>query len=85
MTAASSGRTVHHYAATQIKRVLTGNGRAPKSQMQSAITRLLRLDEVPEPADVADALAIAVCHCYLGEPAMAASGHPNITPPGSTP
>ncbi len=56
---------LHHYAATQIKRVLTGNGRAPKNQIQLAVTRHLRLDEVPEPADVADALAIAICHHYL--------------------
>ena len=67
MTAAAAGRTVHHYSATQIKRVLTGNGRAPKSQMQAAITGLLELDAMPQPADVADALAIAACHCFLTE------------------
>ncbi len=53
------------YSATQIKKVLTGNGRAPKSQMQLAIRRELGLAEVPEPPDVADALAIALCHYYL--------------------
>ena len=53
------------YSATQIKKVLTGNGRAPKSQMQLAIRRELALVEVPEPPDVADALAIALCHYYL--------------------
>ena len=56
---------IQHYAATQIKKVLTGNGRAPKNQIQLAVTRHLSLDEVPEPADVADALAIALCHHYL--------------------
>jgi crossover junction endodeoxyribonuclease RuvC len=56
---------VMHYAATQVKRLLTGNGRAPKSQMQLAICRELRLDRPPEPADVADALAIALCHHFL--------------------
>ena len=65
MAAAEAGLVVHHYSATQIKRVLTGNGRAPKSQMQSAIATLLQLDQVPEPPDVADALSIAVCHCFL--------------------
>ncbi len=85
MTAAAAGRPVHHYAATQIKRVLTGNGRAPKSQMQSAITRLLNLEQVPEPADVADALAIAVCHCYLTERSATAVGSPDTPQPGSTP
>ena len=53
------------YAATQVKKMLTGNGRAPKSQVQMAITRLLNLAEVPEPPDVADALAIAMCHYQL--------------------
>lgn len=57
--------SVSSYAATQIKKILTGNGRAPKSQVQLAVTRHLNLDEVPEPADVADALAIAICHYYL--------------------
>ena len=56
---------VVHYAATQVKRLLTGNGRAPKSQMQQAICRELSLAEPPEPADVADALAIALCHHFL--------------------
>ena len=66
--AASDGRLpVHHYSATQIKRVLTGSGRAPKSQVQRAIAELLHLEAIPEPADVADALAIAVCHYFLNE------------------
>jgi crossover junction endodeoxyribonuclease RuvC len=53
------------YSATQIKKTLTGNGRAPKNQMQMAIQRELRLSALPEPADVADALAIALCHYYV--------------------
>ncbi|MFM2094958.1 MAG: Crossover junction endodeoxyribonuclease RuvC [Planctomycetota bacterium] len=57
---------IHHYAATQIKKVLTGNGRAPKPQMQQAVRRELGLAAVPEPPDVADAMAVAVCHYYLG-------------------
>jgi len=63
-----------HYSATQIKKVLTGNGRAPKRQMQEAIQRELGLAELPEPADVADALAVALCHFYLAmRPAAAAN------------
>lgn len=57
---------VSHYAATQVKRILTGAGRAPKTQMQQAIQRELGLAAPPEPADVADALAIAVTHWHLG-------------------
>lgn len=53
---------VNDYAATQVKKTLTGNGRAPKAQMQRAIQLELKLSSVPEPADVADALAIAFCH-----------------------
>ena len=56
---------INNYAATQVKRVLTGNGRAPKDQMQLAVMRHLHLDEIPKPADVADALSIALCHYYL--------------------
>ena len=56
---------VKNYAATQVKRVLTGNGRAPKDQMQLAVMRHLHLDEIPKPPDVADALSIALCHYYL--------------------
>jgi crossover junction endodeoxyribonuclease RuvC len=65
LAAAKAGIEVTNYSATQIKKVLTGNGRAPKSQMQAAIQRELRLPKLPEPADVADALAIALCHYYL--------------------
>jgi len=53
------------YSATQVKRILTGSGRAPKQQVQQAIQRELGLPEVPQPADVADALAIALCHFHL--------------------
>jgi crossover junction endodeoxyribonuclease RuvC len=54
-----------HYSATQVKKVLTGNGRAPKGQIQQAIRQELQLAQVPDPPDVADALAIALCHYYL--------------------
>ena len=66
LAGAQAGIRVVHYPATQIKRILTGNGRAPKSQMQLSIRRELQLKELPEPADVADALAVALCHHYLG-------------------
>jgi crossover junction endodeoxyribonuclease RuvC len=56
---------VTHYRATQIKSVMTGNGRAPKSQVQLAVMNHLRLPNVPDPPDVADALAIGICHFFL--------------------
>ena len=55
---------VVHYTPAQIKRLLTGSGRADKSQMQLAVQRELALLEVPEPHDVADACAVALCHYY---------------------
>ena len=56
---------VCHYAATHVKKMLTGSGRAPKGQVQLAICRQFGLAQVPEPPDVADALAIALCHVYF--------------------
>jgi crossover junction endodeoxyribonuclease RuvC len=55
---------VQHYAATAVKKMLTGSGRAPKTQIQQAICREFSLVKPPEPPDVADALAIALCHYY---------------------
>jgi crossover junction endodeoxyribonuclease RuvC len=67
LAAAQAGIVVHDYAATQVKKALTGNGRAPKGQMQLAVQRELRLSALPEPPDVADALAIALCHAWSRE------------------
>ncbi|MBN1361828.1 MAG: crossover junction endodeoxyribonuclease RuvC [Sedimentisphaerales bacterium] len=52
---------VKSYAATRIKKSLTGNGRASKEQMQRTMQTILALPEVPKPADVADAMAVALC------------------------
>ena len=59
--AAEAGASVKSFSATRIKKSLTGNGRASKSQMQLAIQTVLALPDVPEPPDVADAIAIALC------------------------
>lgn len=61
LAAARLGIEVRSYAATRIKRYLTGNGRATKAQIQEAIRITLNLKEIPEPPDVADAVAIAIC------------------------
>jgi crossover junction endodeoxyribonuclease RuvC len=53
---------VFGYAAARIKKTLTGSGKAPKEQMQHAIRTELGLDRLPEPHDVADACAVALCH-----------------------
>lgn len=57
--------TVTSYAATRIKKAVTGSGRAGKEQMQLAMLREFRLPTMPEPHDVADAMAIALCHFHL--------------------
>ena len=62
--AAEAGVPVINYTPTQVKRLLTGSGRATKEQMQLAITRELGLSAVPEPNDVADACAIALCQLH---------------------
>jgi len=61
LAAAETGCDVRSYAATRVKRLLTGNGRATKEQMQRAVQHALHLDALPEPNDVADALALALC------------------------
>ena len=59
--AARRGIEVSSYAATRVKKYVTGRGRASKPQMQRAIQQMLGLVDLPEPDDVADALAIALC------------------------
>jgi crossover junction endodeoxyribonuclease RuvC len=65
LAAAQRGLEVHSYNATRIKKTITGNGHATKEQMQRAVQRELGLPALPEPPDVADALAAALCHAYL--------------------
>ncbi len=62
--ASKAGIEVVPYASTRIKKALTGNGRASKEQMQRAIQIQMSLKELPEPPDVADALAVAYCHIH---------------------
>ena len=64
LAGAKRGIPVLSYAATRVKKLITGSGRAGKEQMQYAIARELGLDKLPEPHDVADALAIALCHYF---------------------
>jgi crossover junction endodeoxyribonuclease RuvC len=54
-----------NYSATRIKKTIAGSGRAPKDQIQRTIQRELGLPTLPEPPDVADALAVALCHHHL--------------------
>ena len=58
---AEAGIEVRSFSATRIKKSVTGNGRASKEQVQRSIQSILGLSEMPEPADVADAMAAAFC------------------------
>jgi crossover junction endodeoxyribonuclease RuvC len=64
MSAAHHGLSVVAYAPLAIKSAVVGYGRAEKSQVQVMVARLLNLDALPQPADAADALAIAICHIH---------------------
>ena len=64
LTAAMAGLVVAEYAPLTIKSAVVGYGKAEKSQVQHMVARLLRLAEIPQPADAADALAIAICHLH---------------------
>ena len=52
---------VKSFSATKIKKATTGNGRASKEQMQRSVQHIMGLTEIPEPNDVADAIAVALC------------------------
>jgi crossover junction endodeoxyribonuclease RuvC len=62
LAAGQAGLPVTEYAPTAVKSAITGDGSASKADMQSMVARLLHLAEPPQPADAADALAIALCH-----------------------
>lgn len=64
LTAAKAKLEVAEYTPLQVKQALVGYGRAEKQQVQYMVKTLLNLREIPKPDDVADALAIAVCHAY---------------------
>jgi len=86
--AARRGIPVALHTPSEVKAAVTGNGRAEKAQVGAMVTRLLRLDATPRPADAADALALAICHVWRGcatgrlAAAAAAGGRPARLPKG---
>ncbi|MFP3990095.1 crossover junction endodeoxyribonuclease RuvC [Streptomyces sp. E11-3] len=64
LCASRRGLPVALHTPSEIKAAVTGSGRADKAQVGAMVTRLLRLDAPPKPADAADALAIAICHIW---------------------
>ena len=67
LAAALQGLPVAEYAPLTIKSAVVGYGLAQKEQVQYMVARLLNLDHAPEPADAADALAIAICHVHTAQ------------------
>jgi crossover junction endodeoxyribonuclease RuvC len=67
LAAATQGLPVAEYAPLRIKQSVVGYGLAKKEQVQFMVARLLGLAELPQPADAADALAIAICHIHTAQ------------------
>jgi crossover junction endodeoxyribonuclease RuvC len=65
LAASVAGLSVVEYAPAEIKRAVVGYGRAEKHQVQQMIKLLLGLGAPPQPHDVADALAVAICHLHM--------------------
>lgn len=63
LAAVNCGIDVFEYTPLQVKQSVVGYGRAEKKQVQNMVKAILGLNEIPKPDDVADALAVALCHC----------------------
>ncbi|MEJ8277680.1 crossover junction endodeoxyribonuclease RuvC [Pseudonocardia spirodelae] len=64
LVAARAGLPVAFHTPSEVKAAVTGEGRAGKAQVTAMVTKVLGLDAPPRPADAADALALAICHCW---------------------
>ncbi|MEZ0353818.1 crossover junction endodeoxyribonuclease RuvC [Mycobacterium sp. pR1184] len=64
LAAAKRDIGVHFHTPSEVKAAVTGNGTADKAQVTAMVTRILELQAKPTPADAADALALAICHCW---------------------
>jgi crossover junction endodeoxyribonuclease RuvC len=82
-TAASRGLAVGLHTPSEVKAAVTGYGSAEKAQVGLMVAKILGLDEVPKPADAADALAQAICHAWRGGVATAVTRGASSASPGS--
>jgi crossover junction endodeoxyribonuclease RuvC len=86
LCASRRGLSVALHTPSEVKAAITGSGTADKQQVGAMVTRLLRLDAMPKPADAADALALAICHVWRGgaqsrlAQAVAKAAGPGTTP-----
>ena len=74
LVAAEAGLPAATHTPSEVKAAVTGYGSADKRQVQAMIARILRLDAPPQPADAADALAIALCHAWRRDAASPSNG-----------
>jgi crossover junction endodeoxyribonuclease RuvC len=79
LVAGERGLPAATHTPSEVKAAVTGYGAADKRQVQAMVARVLRLDALPQPADAADALALALCHAWRGGRAAAAASGP-LTP-----
>ena len=66
LAAARRGLPLAMHTPSEVKAAVTGSGRADKAQVTAMVTRILKLQVAPKPADAADALALAICHVWRG-------------------
>ncbi len=66
VVAARRGLPIAMHTPSEVKAAVSGNGRADKAQVGAMVVRILRLSELPKPADAADALALAITHVWRG-------------------
>ena len=80
LVAGERGLPAQTHTPTEVKAAITGYGSADKRQVQAMVARILRLDDLPKPADAADALALALCHAWRtgvgAAPAGGGGAHP---------
>ena len=80
VVAARRGLPIALHTPSEVKAAVSGSGRANKAQVGTMVTRILRLEAPPKPADAADALALAITHIWRGgaqariDAALAAAG-----------
>ncbi len=80
LLAAEHGLPAATHTPSEVKAAVTGYGAADKLQVQTMVARVLRLDALPQPADAADALALALCHAWRSGSAPTAAGTGGLTP-----
>ena len=64
LAAAKNNKEIFEYTPLQVKQSVVGYGRAQKPQIQQMVKMILNLEKIPKPDDVADALAVAICHAH---------------------